>query len=225
MPPHYRKRGDIWRSRRFSSRRAQHLSGARILTGCTSKIGAEAVGAHPFEGGLPRTRSNNQLPPQRCYRTFNRAQTDDDVLLSRQFLAYLICVARVETKTLTQPVRQVIELFRPRRRSIRTPLTSRQPVTRRPRRTAELDGNSLRPPSCGLQPQHGRDIARGLHRVPSAVRSVLLAYSRAKLSWDENTYKEVTRASDTGGANLLSSAAMASSAMDESRSNPNLPIP
>ena len=156
-------------------------SGARILTGCTSKIGAEAVGAHPFEGGLPRTRSNNQLPPQRCYRTFNRAQTDDDVLLSRQFLAYLICVARVETKTLTQPVRQVIELFRPRRRSIRTPLTSRQPVTRRPRRTAELDGNSLRPPSCGLQPQHGRDIARGLHRVPSAVRSVLLAYSRAKL--------------------------------------------
>jgi hypothetical protein len=29
-------------------------------------------GAHPFEGGLPRSRRKSQLPPQRRYRPLNR---------------------------------------------------------------------------------------------------------------------------------------------------------
>ena len=39
-------------------------------------------GAHPFEGGLPRTHRQKKLPPKRRYRTFDRALTYDDFLLS-----------------------------------------------------------------------------------------------------------------------------------------------
>ena len=61
-------------------------------------------GSHPFEGDLPRTLHQKELTPQRCYCAFDCTQTDGDVLLSRQFLAHRIRVARMEAKTLAQPV-------------------------------------------------------------------------------------------------------------------------
>jgi hypothetical protein len=60
-----------------------------------------------------RSRCSNQFTPLWRDRAFDRAQTGNDVLLSRQLLAHHIGIAGMATKTLTQPVRQAIKLGRP----------------------------------------------------------------------------------------------------------------
>jgi hypothetical protein len=60
-----------------------------------------------------RTCRGNQLPAQRCRRTLDRPQADDDALLGCQLLANYIGVAGMATKPLGEPVGQSIQLLRP----------------------------------------------------------------------------------------------------------------
>jgi hypothetical protein len=53
----------------------------------------------------PIVRGRFVQKPQRCYCTFNYAETDEDVLLSHQFPTKCIRVAIVEMKLLAQPIR------------------------------------------------------------------------------------------------------------------------